>query len=39
MLNNRPGFIFLFAAVSRLDLADHTPHMVRIAAVVEVAHA
>lgn len=32
MLNNRPGFIFLFAAVSRLDLADHTPHMVRIAA-------
>lgn len=32
MSNNRPGFIFLFAAISRLELADHTPHMVRIAA-------
>lgn len=28
----RPEFIWLFAAVSRADLTDHTPHMVRIAA-------
>ncbi len=27
-----PLFIWLFAAVSRADLTDHTPHMVRIAA-------
>ncbi len=27
-----PLFVFLFAAVSRADLTDHTPHMVRIAA-------
>ncbi|WP_258231730.1 host cell division inhibitor Icd-like protein [Salmonella enterica] len=32
MRNNRPCFVWLFAAVSRLELADHTPHMVRIAA-------
>lgn len=30
--NPYPLFIFLFAAVSRADLTDHTPHMVRIAA-------
>ncbi|EDV5024314.1 host cell division inhibitor Icd-like protein [Salmonella enterica subsp. enterica serovar Ball] len=27
-----PLFIWLFAAVSRADLTDHTPHMVRITA-------
>ncbi|HAF2131297.1 TPA: host cell division inhibitor Icd-like protein [Salmonella enterica] len=32
MHNNRPCFVWLFAAVSRADLTDHTPHMVRIAA-------
>ncbi|EIF8415488.1 host cell division inhibitor Icd-like protein [Salmonella enterica] len=32
MRNNRPCFVWLFAAVSRLDLADHTPHIVRISA-------
>ncbi|EEF9493046.1 host cell division inhibitor Icd-like protein [Salmonella enterica] len=32
MRNNRPCFVWLFAAVSRLDLTDHNPHMVRIAA-------
>lgn len=30
--NQSPLFVFLFAAVSRADLTDHTPHMVRIAA-------
>ncbi len=30
--NPLPLFVFLFAAVSRADLTDHTPHMVRIAA-------
>ncbi|EFQ3470426.1 host cell division inhibitor Icd-like protein [Salmonella enterica] len=32
MRNNRPCFVWLFAAVSRLELADHTPRMVRISA-------
>ncbi|HAK1938665.1 TPA: host cell division inhibitor Icd-like protein [Salmonella enterica] len=27
-----PLFVFLFASVSRADLTDHIPHMVRIAA-------
>lgn len=31
-IQTRPEFIWLFAAVSRADLTDHTPHMVRIAA-------
>ncbi|EKM8217373.1 host cell division inhibitor Icd-like protein [Salmonella enterica] len=29
---HKPLFIWLFAAVSRADLTDHTPHMVRITA-------
>ncbi|HBJ6377603.1 TPA: host cell division inhibitor Icd-like protein [Salmonella enterica subsp. enterica serovar Eastbourne] len=32
LAHTQTAFIWLFAAVSRADLTDHTPHMVRITA-------